>query len=302
MNLILSNAPNFKKKSTMKRVTPSLSARATTPWRNKASLAMAVLKSGLQCLKPGVLSAWRLLWAVVLGLVFATTASAQTTENKEVMPKLADWVYRKPPKDVPLRVGVVPAEALVPPVTSNVTKKFLVCNRIWLDQGGSYERPFVVTYASGNRVSNTADFAGIFLLDNYFLHSHNDWARLETNGFYGKGSGAFFNTSEEAVLLIDHDQQTNVGNIYWALYLKRLSSGRCPKTGLSECKRFEAHAELFEFELSGWTNNYSRKVDLGIAHIESLCVGQQYLYHREPFLQPSRSDRLLHWLQRLRKD
>ena len=249
-----------------------------------------------------MLRAWLLLWALVMGLAFVIPASAQTTETKVLTPKLADWVYRKPPKDVPLRVGVVPAEALAPPVTSNVTKKFHVCNRIWLDQGGSYEQPFAVTYASGNRVSSTADFPGIFALDNYFLQSHNDWARLQTNKFYGKGSGTFFNAAEEAILLIDHDQKTNVGNIYWALYLKRLTTGSCTKAGLSECKRFEAQAELFEFELSGWTNDYSRKTDLGKVHIESLCVGQQYLYHREPFLQPSWSDRLLHWLQRLRKD
>ena len=61
-----------------------------------------------------------LIEAIVAGLVFATTASAQTTETKVIAPKLADWVYRKPPKEVPLRVGVVPAEALVPPVTSQI--------------------------------------------------------------------------------------------------------------------------------------------------------------------------------------
>lgn len=252
--------------------------------------------------RAAALSVLVLIEAIVVSLVFVTTASAQTTEIKVVSPKLADWVYRKPPKDVPLRVGVVPTEALVPPVTSQITKAFWVCNRIWLDQGGAYERPFAVTYASDNRVSNTAFFPGIFALDNYFLQSHNDWARLQTNKFYGKGSGTFFNAAEEAILLIDHDQKANVGNIYWALYLKRLSSGHCTKTGLSECKRFEAQAELFEFELSGWTNDYSRKTDLGKVHIESLCVGQQYLYHREPFLQPSWSDRFMHWLQRLRKD
>ena len=262
----------------------------------------ARMKPERQCLLQRMLFVWRLLGAVTVGLAFAVPALAQTTETQVVTPKLADWVYRKPPKDVPLRVGIVPAEALTPPVTSNVTKKFHVCNRIWLDQGGSYEQPFAVTYASGNRVSSTADFPGIFALDNYFLQSHNDWARLQTNKFYRKGSGTFFNAAEEAILLIDHDQKTNVGNIYWALYLKRLSTGSCTKARLSECKRFEAQAELFEFELSGWTNDYSRKTDLGKVHIESLCVGQQYLYHREPFLQPSWSDRLLHWLQRLRKD
>jgi hypothetical protein len=253
-------------------------------------------------LKPGVLSAWRLLWAVVLGLVFATTASAQTTENKEVMPKLADWVYRKPPKDVPLRVGVVPAEALVPPITSQIKKAFLVCNRVWLDQGGSYDRPFAVTYASDNRVSNTAFFPGIFALDNYFLQSQNDWARFETADGYGKGVDRFLNTAQEAVLLIDHDQEAHVGNKFWSLYLQRISTGSCPKLGASKCKRFEAKAELFEFELSSYTSDPIRKIDLGKVHIESLCVGQQYLYHREPFLQPSRADRLLQRLQRLRKD
>jgi hypothetical protein len=77
MNLPLSN-PSFENKSPMKHVTPSPDARATTPRRNKERIAIETVESELQCLKPGVLSAWRLLWAVVLGLVFATTASAQT--------------------------------------------------------------------------------------------------------------------------------------------------------------------------------------------------------------------------------
>ena len=243
-----------------------------------------------------------LIEAIVAGLVFATTASAQTTETKVMTPKLADWVYRKPPKEVPLRVGVVPAEALVPPVTSQITKAFLVCNRIWLDQGGSYERPFAVTYASDISVSSTAFFPGIFALDNYFLKTQNDWASFETADGYGKGVDRFLNTAQEAVLLIDHDQERHVGNKFWSLYLQRISTGSCPKLGASKCKRFEAKAELFEFELSSYTSDPLRKIELGKVHIESLCVGQQYLYHREPFLQPSWSDRLLHWLQRLRKD
>ena len=249
-----------------------------------------------------MLRAWLLLWALVMGLAFVIPASAQTTETKVLTPKLADWVYRKPPKEVPLRVGVVPAEALTPPVTSNVTKKFHVCNRIWLDQGGSYEQPFAVTYASGNRVSSTADFPGIFTLDNYVLRSQNDWARFETADGYGKGVDRFLNSAQEAVLLIDHEQERHVGNRFWSLYLQRISTGSCSKLASSKCKRFEAKAELFEFELSSYTSNPIRKIDLGKVHIESLCVGQQYLYHREPFLQPSWSDRLLHWLQRLRKD
>lgn len=249
-----------------------------------------------------MLRARHLLLAVAMGLAFIATAAAQTTETKVITPKLADWVYLKPPKDVLLRVGVLPTEAIVPPITSNITKAFWVCNRIWLDQGGSYERPFVVTYASDNRVSNTAFFPGIFALDNYFLLSHNDWARLERADGYGKGTDRFLNSAQEAVLLIDHDQERHVGNKFWSLYLQRISTGSCPKLSSSQCKRFEAKAELFEFELSSYTSNPLRRIDLGKVHIESLCVGQQYLYHREPFLQLSWSDRFWHWLQRLRKD
>jgi hypothetical protein len=104
------------------------------------------------------------------------------------------------------------------------------------------------------------------------------------------------------MLLIDHDQERHVGNRFWSLYLPRISTGSCPKLGSSDCKRFGAQAELFEFELSSYTSNPIRKIDLGKVHIESLCVGQQSLYHREPFLQPSRADRLLQRLQRLRED
>ena len=242
-----------------------------------------------------------LIEAIVMSLVFVTTASAQTTETKVITPKLADWVYRRPPKDVPLRVGVVPPEATNPRPTATSIAAF-ICNRIWLDQGGSYERPFALTYSGANIVSSTAFFPGIFALDNYILQTQNDWARFETADGYGKGVDRFLNTAQEAVLLIDHDQERHVGNKFWSLYLQRISTGSCPKLGASKCKRFEAKAELFEFELSSYTSDPLRKIELGKVHIESLCVGQQYLYHREPFLQPSRSDRLLHWLQRLRKD
>jgi hypothetical protein len=218
-----------------------------------------------------------------------------------VVPKLADWVYRKPPKDVPLKVGVVPPEAMNPrPTASSIAA--LVCNRIWLDQGGSYEKPFAVTYNSDNGVSSTAFFPGLFALDQYILKTQNDWARFETADGYNKGANKFFNTSQEAVLLIDHEQKAHVGNKFWSLYLQRIGTRSCPKLGSSKCKRFEAKAELFEFELSSYTSDPIRKIDLGKVHIESLCVGQQYLYHREPFLQPSQSDRLLQWMQRLRKD
>jgi hypothetical protein len=256
---------------------------------------------GLPCSQQSMLRALHLLWALVVGLTFVTSASAQTTETKVVTPKLADWVYRKPPKDVPLKVGVLPPEATNPrPTATSIAA--LICNRIWLDQGGSYERPFAVTYNSDNRVSSTAFFPGIFALDNYILRSQNDWARLETADGYGKGVDRFLNSAQEAVLLVDHDQERHVGNKFWSLYLQRISTGSCPKLASSQCKRFVAKAELFEFELSSYTSDPLRKIDLGKVHIESLCVGQQYLYHREPFLQPSWTDRFMHWLQRLRKD
>jgi hypothetical protein len=294
MNRTLSNTPSFEKKSTMKHVTPSLGARATTPRRNKARLSMAALESGLQYLKPVLLSAGRLLWALVVGLVFATSASAQTIENKEVMPKLADWVYRKPPKDVPLRVGVVPDEAVA---KANNT----ICNRIWIDQGGSYERPFALTYASQHDVSKTIFFPGIFALDNYILLTPNGFTRETLAKYMGKGDRGFVNAAEEAVLLIDDDGESHKGNFSFALYLKRISSGKCAKESTSECKRFEAQAELYQFN-RGYYANFLRKEDLGKVHIESVCVGQRYLYHREPFLSPGPIDRLERWLQRLRKD
>lgn len=292
MNLTLSKTAHRAKKSTMKHVTPSFCPRATTPRRNKACIAIAAVESGLQCLKPGVLSAWRLLWAVVVGLVFATTASAQTTENKEVMPKLADWVYRKPPKDVSLRAGVVPAEA---------TSGAAVCNRIWLDEGGSYEHPFAITYSSANKFSTTVFFPGIFALDNYILLTPNGFTRETLAKYMGKGDRGFVNAAEEAVLLIDDDGESHKGNYSFALYLKRISSGKCAIQSTSECKRFEAQAELYQFN-QGYYANFLRKEDLGKVHIESVCVGQRYLYHREPFLSPGPIDRLEQWLQRLRKD
>ena len=256
---------------------------------------------GLPCVQQSTLRAWLLLLVVVMGLAFVVPASAQTTKTKVITPKLADWVYRQPPKDVPLRVGLLPEEATKPrPSATSIAA--LVCNRIWLDQGGSYEQPFAVTYNSDNIVSNTAFFPGIFALDNYLLKTQNDWARFETADGYDKGVNNFFNSAEEAVLLIDHGHEAHVGNNFWSLYLQRTKTGSCSKLGSSECKRFEAKAELFEFELSSYTSNPIRKIGLGKVHIESLCVGQQYLYHREPFLQPSWSDRFMHWLQRLRKD
>ena len=193
---------------------------------------------------------------------------------------------------MPLRVGVLPPEAL-----SGAT----VCNRIWLDQGGSYERPFAITYSSDNKFSKTVFFPGIFALDDYILRAHNGFQRETLAKYMGKGDRGFVNAGEEAVLVIDQEGEEFVGNHYFALYLKRISSEKCAKLGTSECKRFEAHAELYQFKHAG-LRDFSRKEDLGKVHIESRCVGQQYLYHREPFLQPSWSDRLLHWLQRLRKD
>ena len=235
-----------------------------------------------------------LLEAIVTGLVFATTASAQTTETKVITPKLADWVYRKPPKDVPLRVGVVPDEAVA---KANNT----ICNRIWIDQGGSYERPFALTYASQHDVSKTIFFPGIFALDNYILLTPNGFTRETLAKYMGRGDRGFVNAAEEAVLLIDDDGESNKGNYSFALYLKRIASGKCAKQSTSECKRFEAQAELYQFN-RGYYANFLRKEDLGKVHIESLCVGQQYLYHREPFLSPSPIDRLEQWLQRFRKD
>jgi hypothetical protein len=278
----------------MKHVTPSLGDRATTPRQNKARLAMAALESGLQYLKPGVRSAWRLLWALVVGFVFVTTALAQTTETKVLAPKLADWVYRKPPKDVPLRVGVVPDEAVA---KANNT----VCNRIWLDKGGSYERPFALTYSSANIYTNAVFFPGIFALNDYILSAQNGFQRETLAELMGKGERGFINPAEEAVLLIDWSGESKVGNHYFALYLKQISNGRCSKESASECKRFEAQAELYQFN-RGYLANFSRKEDLGKVHIESRCVGQQYLYHREPFLSLGPIDRLEQWLQRLRKD
>ena len=117
----------------------------------------------------------------------------------------------------------------------------------------------------------------------------------------GKGDRGFVNAGEEAVLVIDQEGEEFVGNHYFALYLKRISSEKCAKLGTSECKRFEAHAELYQFKHAG-LRDFSRKEDLGKVHIESRCVGQQYLYHREPFLSPSPIDRLEQWLQRFRKD
>ncbi len=232
-----------------------------------------------------MLRARHLLLAVAMGLAFIATAAAQTTETKVVTPKLADWVYLKPPKDVLLRVGVVPTEALVPPVTSQITKQFSVCNRIWLDEGGSYERPFVVTYVSDNRVSNTAFFSGIFALDIYYLNARNDWDRLTPAKGYGKGNS--FNPAQEAILLIDWDQETGQGNRYFSLYVKRLKELPCEGLKKNQCKRFEAEAELYEFERLVGFPTFKRKSALGKVHIDSRCVGQQYLYHREPFLEKS---------------
>jgi hypothetical protein len=252
------------------------------------------MAKGLPCLQPHMQRAWHLLWALVVGLTLATTASAQTTETKVVSPKLADWVYRKPPKDVPLTVGVVPDEAVA---KANNT----ICNRIWLDQGGSYDRPFALTYSSANIYTNTVFFPGIFALDDYILRTPNGFTRETLAKYMGKGERGFINAAEEAVLEIDQEGEEFVGNHYFALYLKRISSGKCAKLGTSECKRFEAHAELYQFKHAG-LRDFSRKEDLGKVHIESRCVGQQYLYHREPFLSPSWIDRLEHWLQRFRKD
>ena len=241
-----------------------------------------------------------LIEAIVVSLVFVTTASAQTTETKGLTPKMADWVYRKPPKEVPLRVGVVPAEALVPPVTSQITKAFSVCNRIWLDQGGSYERPFAVTYVSDNQVSTTAVFQGIFALDNYILNTRNNWDRLEPSKGYGKGGRGVFNSKAEAVLLVDYDHEAGLGNRYFSLYLKRVKELPCEGLKKSECKLFEAEAELYGFEREVGFPDYSRKAELGKVHIDSRCVGQQYRYHREPFIE--KTSWLERFLNKLRND
>jgi hypothetical protein len=249
---------------------------------------VVVLQRLQQCMQ----RAWCLLVALVVSLIFVATAWAQTTETKEVIPRLADWVYRKPPKDVPLRVGVLPAET---------TTGAAVCNRIWMDQGGSYEHPFAITYSSANKFSTTVFFPGIFALDDYILLTPNGFTRETLAKYMGKGDRGFVNAAEEAVLLIDDDGESHKGNYSFALYLKRTSSGKCAKQRNSECKRFEAHAELYQFN-RGYYANFLRKEDLGKVHIESVCVGQQYLYHREPFLSPSPIDRLEQWLQRFRKD
>ena len=240
-----------------------------------------------------------LIEAIVVSLVFATTASAQTTETKVMTPKLADWVYRKPPKDVPLRVGVLPPEATDPRPSENSVGTG-ICNRIWLNQGGSYERPFAVTYFSDNKVSKTAFFPGIFALDTNILQTQNDWARLEKAQGYGKGDRGVFNAGQEAVLLIDHEHDQSSGNRFFSLYLKRLQTLPCENLKNSECKRFEAQAELYEFELKGWSTDYLRKSELGKVHIDSRCVGQQYLYHREPFLE--KTSWLERFLNKLRND
>ena len=248
---------------------------------NTARAWMAV---GQQCLHQSILRAQVLLLAAVVGLAFATTALAQNTETKVLTPKLADWVYRKPPRDVPLRVGVLPPDATNPlPSENSVGTR--ICNRIWLDQTGSYDRPFAITYASQNKVSKTEFFPGIFALDTNILQTQNDWARLEPAKGYGKGDRGVFNARQEAVLLIDHEHETGRGNRYFSLYLKRLTALPCEGLKKSECKRFEAEAELYEFELTWGFPDYLRKADLGKVYIDSRCVGQQYLYHREPFLE-----------------
>ena len=250
------------------------------------------MAGGLQCLQQSTLHASLLLFVVVMGLVFTATAAAQTTETKVVTPKLADWVYRKPPKDVPLKVGVLPPEAL-----SGAT----VCNRIWLDQGGSYERPFAITYSSDNKFSKTVFFPGIFALDDYILPAFNGFTRETLAKYMGKGERGFVNAAEEVVLDIDGDGESHAGNYSFALYLKRISSGKCAKESPSECRRYEAQAELYQFN-RGYLAMFLRKEDLGKVHIESRCVGQRYLYHKEPFFSTSWVDRLEHWLRQFRKD
>jgi hypothetical protein len=235
-----------------------------------------------------------LLLMVILSAVFSTAISAQVVETQAPNSKLANWVYQKPPNDIPLRVGVIPPEALEPPITSRVTKQFLVCNRVWLDQGGSYEQPFAVTYSSDNQVSEKVHFRGIFALDKYFYDTQNDWNRLEPNKAYQKGRDSIFNAGSEAVLLIDYNHPTGQGHRYFSLYVKRLNELPCAGLKRSQCKRFEASAELYELEKkAGFPSSYLRKVELGKVHIDSRCVGQQYLYHREPFLEKTS------WFKRL---
>ena len=240
-----------------------------------------------------------LIEAIVVSLVFVTTASAQTTETKVMTPKLADWVYRKPPKDVPLRVGVLPPEATDPRPSENSVGTG-ICNRIWLNQGGSYERPFAVTYFSDNKVSKTAFFPGIFALDTNILQTQNDWARLEPAKGYGKGERGVFHAGLEAALLIDNAQESGRGNRYFSLYLKRVKELPCEGLKKFQCKRFEAEAELYEFELKVYFPDFLRKAELGKVHIDSRCVGQQYLYHREPFLE--KTSWLERFLNKLRND
>lgn len=228
--------------------------------------------------------AGRLVVMAAFSMVFVSMAQAQAAEPQATSEALASWAYRKPPRDVPLRVGVLPPEAIMPYIYPGRKMPDSICNRIWQDQSDSYERPFAVTYVSDRRVSETRALPGVFALDNYILPSQNDFARLQTAKEYGKGERGFFNATQEAVLLVDHEQETGVGNIYWALYLKKINAVKCENKKLSECKRFEAQAELYEFKLDSWPNDFLRKADIGKVHIDSRCVGQQYLYHREPFL------------------
>ena len=237
----------------------------------------------------------RALLAAALSMPAALVA--QAAEPQATSEALASWAYRKPPADVPLRVGVLPPEAVMPYIYPGRIADS-ICNRIWQDQSGSYDRPFAVTYASDRQISETRALPGVFALGNYILSAQNDFGRLETAQWYGKGERGFFNAAQEAVLLVDHSQETGVGNIYWALYLKKLKSVKCENQKLSECKRFEAQAELYEFTLDSWSNNFLRKADIGKVHIDSRCVGQQYLYHREPFLgRPGLIERFLPWLR-----
>lgn len=76
-------------------------------------------------------------------------------------------------------------------------------------------------------------------------------------------------------------------NTYWALYLKKLNSSQCGNEKLSECKRFEAQAELYEFsELSkSFSHEFLRKADIGKVHIESRCTEKKHASQREPFLE-----------------
>ena len=136
-------------------------------------------------------------------------------------------------------------------------------------------------------------YTGMFALDKYVVDADDSFARLETRAGYGKGDRQgkgdlqFFVAANEAVLLLDHAQETGVGHRTWSLYLKRLKESRCGDEKRSECKRFEAEAELYEFDLHGFSTDYLRKAHIGKVHIESRCVGQKYLYHKEPFLEPA---------------